>query len=436
MTLQPLWTDHFLYVVDYDAPEFARFEFDHLRETSDGDIRAEVVIRSTKQAHEETLYEGKVNLLAGTTVKGIAKDVRERANGQGDLDWHGMFARACQETKRAFRKGEPGMLLRDAPETDRDDFLIPHLLLDRHPTIFFGRGGSVKSLMALALGVAVHTGRGDLVGITPLASKRVLLLDWEFDATEHKRRLRQLCGDELPDIAYARCRGALRNQVDRIKGLVREYGSEFLIVDSIGPAIGGDPLSSEVALGFFEGIRAVGLGALCIAHIAKNGDEETPFGSAFFENMARKTWLLKKADGDPNDDAVTIGMFNKKVNVGRFSPPHAFRFAWGDGRVGISQVDPRDVDGLSGAVTLGERAKRLLELEGRAMTNDEIAEALSTDAREVSSATIRKTMERLHAKRDVLVLEPLAGTKSARWGLPGMATRIHRPDDGDLPWPD
>jgi hypothetical protein len=62
--------------------------------------------------------------------------------------------------------------------------LLDRIVLGQHPTIWFDDGGSFKSYMALGAAVAIHTGRGDVLGIAPTTTRRVAYLDWEFDAWE------------------------------------------------------------------------------------------------------------------------------------------------------------------------------------------------------------------------------------------------------------
>lgn len=429
MGLLPLWTDQSSYVVEWDAPEWARFEFEMVRSGSDSSIKAELSVRTTLPGFEELLMEGSINLLAPQTIIRWSKDVSARANGRGELDWQGMLQRACIEVKRSWRAGEPAILLRDAAEPDVPDYLLPPVVLGRSPTIIFGHGGVAKSLTALAMGVAIHSDDARLLMMEPSARKRVLLLDWEFDPWEHKKRLRELCGQQLPDIIYARAVGALRDQVDRVKKIIRDFDVGFMILDSIGPAVGGDPMNPEVALGFFTALRQLGLGALCTAHIAKNGDEETPFGSVFFHNMARMTWLVRKQQAE-EEDAITIGLFNKKSNTGKLWSPVGLRYAWEAGRVSVERVDVRNVPDLAKSASVGSRILHLLREGGRKST-EEIAEELNA-----KFGTVKTTLSRLHHARQITVHSGGRPGAPAEWAIatpPSPADETAELDD--LPWP-
>lgn len=421
MSEPTVWNDRSLYLVEFGAPEYARFEFESVRTGRDNDYIAEMVARSTLPGMEETLLEAKANLASDTAQSRIGKFLRERANGRGELDWLGMFMRACQEVKRAYRAGEPAILLRDAPEPTTGDFLVPPVVLGRQPTILFGTGGTAKSLTALAFGLSIHMDRPIIPGLEAVSRTRVLLLDWEFDAWEHKRRMRELVGAQMPDLVYARGEAALRDQVDRVKRVVREQEIGFVIVDSIGPALGGDPMNPEVALGFFNALRRIGLGALCIAHIAKNSDEETPFGSVFFHNMARSTWLVKRhRDGGP--DTLDVGLFNKKSNTSRLAEPIGLRYVWTDGRVAVERTDVRDIEGLREEVPTRSRLRHALS-GGRIAETEELADEL-----EIKVDTCRKTLQRMHRRGEVNIAEAAGPGKPARWRMSLGEEAWHEPE--------
>lgn len=396
MPLLPIWTDESLYVAEYSAPELARFEFRRVRAASDGTVKAEILVSSTMPGFEEKLSRSDLNLLADQTVKRFAQTIKERSNGQGHLDWHGMLANAIEHVIDRFRAGEPAIYLRDAPEPETDEFLLSPLVLGRQPTILYGHGGDTKSLTALAAGLSIHADREILPGLHPSSRKRVGLLDWEYDPWEHKKRAHQLLGPSLPDLVYLRCSGALRDQVDRVKATVRQYDLGFLILDSILPAVGGDPNAPDVALAFFDAMRAIGLGILCVAHVTKQGDEDMPFGSVMFHNLARATWFVKKVQS-PGENTARVGFFNKKGNGGRLHHPFGLLWKWeGDGvqeRTSVERIDVRETPGLSSKVSIGDRVMNALN-SGKLTMRDLMDEMQAADP-DVSQETIRKTVQRL-----------------------------------------
>ena len=90
------------------------------------------------------------------------------------------------------------------------------LALTRLPSCVFGDGSNLKSYLLLALGADIASGSAllDLQGSLRL---RVGYLDAEFDGWEHKKRLRRLVGDKMPDIVYIESQGSLRSQLERLQ---------------------------------------------------------------------------------------------------------------------------------------------------------------------------------------------------------------------------
>ena len=416
MSTPGIWTDQSVYTVDFGDPAFVQFAFSRVRNASDGGVKAEVLTRSTAPGREEKLLRSDINVLAEQTVKRYAESVRARANGQGHLDWGGMLGRSIGEVLELFRRGEPAIYLRDAPEPEAGEYALEPLALARQPGILFGHGGGLKSSIGLAAGLSIHTGREILPGLVPPAARRVGLLDWEFDAWEHKKRMSHLVGDDMPDLVYARCSGALRDQVDRIKEIVREHRLEFLIVDSILPALGGDPLSAETALAFFGALRQIGLGALCVAHITKDGGEEMPFGSVMFHNLARLTWFAKKSQ-QPGQAVATVGLFNRKSNVGQLYRPLGFRWTWagpeGSERVRIERTDVSVEPGLAEQMSIGTRVWRVLD-QG-ALAVEEIHARLTAADPEIKVDSVRKAVNRM-VTRGWLVTAGTTANRLTRYG--------------------
>jgi len=103
-------------------------------------------------------------------------------------------------------------------------------LLQDHPTIAFGDGGSLKSYLALyAAGRLAQQGT------------RVLLLDWELAGEDHVDRLHRLFGDVLPLVHHLRCDAPLVHEKRLIAPEVHRLGIQYLVFDSIGAATDGPP---------------------------------------------------------------------------------------------------------------------------------------------------------------------------------------------------
>src|SRR5215218_9074491 len=78
-------------------------------------------------------------------------------------------------------------------------YLLKELVLAAYVTLLYGDGGVAKSLLALALAVAVSGGSTKWLG-RKVENCPVLYVDFELDAEEQARRVHQLCrGQDLSE---------------------------------------------------------------------------------------------------------------------------------------------------------------------------------------------------------------------------------------------
>ncbi len=361
--------------VMWPAPQSVRVEFDYLRADSrSGELKGQVTVRSDAPGATGLLHRANLNLTSTQARTAIVRQVVRRAQEQG-LDWDGLLEEACFLTIEAHRAGEPAILLRDAERPADSGWLLPPFVLGRLPTILFGDGGAAKSYLALAAAISIHTG-DELLHIKPTARVNTAYLDWEFDAWEHRDRMRRLVGNDMPTLVYVRCVGALRDQVDRLQRVIREHEIGYVVMDSVGMACDGPPEEAQAALGFFDALRALEVGALCVAHVNRSGDTDRPFGSTFWHNSARSTWYAKKQQ-ETAASTLTVGLFNRKSNTGPLAGPIGYTLAFDSSQTTIERTDVRDVPELAGQVPL--KARMIKALGSGAMTYAELSNALSAD---------------------------------------------------------
>ena len=255
-----------------------------------------------------------------------------------EIDWDRLLEEFCQRVLTAEREGQPATLLREFPRPVDDYLDVEGIRLHRrHPVILFGDGGTTKSYLSLYL-----AGRLDQRRI------RVLYADWEFDGEDHRDRLERLFGSEMPAVQYIRCDRPLVFEVDRIRRIVQEDEIDYVIYDSIAFACDGPPEASEVGGAYFRAVRQIGRGSLHLAHVNKSdtGDKK-PFGSNFWHNGARATWNIKTTDQAPGAGELSIGLFNRKANIGPVRPAVGFRITFEEDRTRFTRVDLRDVHELA-----------------------------------------------------------------------------------------
>lgn len=327
------------------------------------------------------LSVGDFNVSSSRVREGHAKYLQARSKAK-DVDWTGLLEEFCQRVLAAERNGSPAVLLADLPRPNPDEALdvMGLRLLDRHPAILFGDGGTAKSYLGLWF-----------AGLLSERGRRVAMFDWELSGEDHRDRLERLFGaDGMPDIHYARCARPLVHEAERLRRIVRENAIDFAVFDSIAPACDGPPEAAEIASRYFQALRQLGeLGSLHVAHVTKSGDnaDRRPFGSAFWHNLARGTWNARLAEASPDDAALHVALHNRKANLGPLRPSVGFELAFTDNSTTIRRVDLGDVPDL--AAGLSVRQRMALALRRGAMSPEALADEV-----EAKVETINRTARR------------------------------------------
>jgi hypothetical protein len=366
-----------VYTVRWDEPEQVQFEFDLLRvDRRTGTMTAEVTVW-TYWPVVDFVHSASLNLSSTQARATLAKYLAGRTQDR-ELDWPTLVETAVIKVRNAYRAGEPAILLRDAPEPPLAGAILPPLIATEGATLWYGDGGTGKSELALAAAAVLHTGRADvLADLTPAAIRRTAYLDWEWTASVHKRRLARLWPDpELPDLIYVRCALPLAQDVDRMRRVLREQAVEFVVLDSVALAAGGDPERAETAIEFYGALRQMEVDALLVAHVTKQTDGEKPFGSTFWHNSARATWYVRKVQ-EVGSSSLRVAMVNKKANDAPLALPIGVEIVHGPEATTLRRTDLAAEPDLAREIPLRLRIKDALL--GGSLTYDELADRLEAD---------------------------------------------------------
>lgn len=357
------------------------YEADRLRRKSE-ELWGELTVHTTMpgaRTVDGVLSSGNFNFSSQRARQDLARFQADRSRAP-EVDWLGLVEEFAQGVLKAERAGQPAVLLRDLPRPLPDETLqvdgFP--LLARHPTFIFGDGGGGKSYTSMFI-----AGRLDQLG------KRVGIFDWEAFEDAQRDRAERLFGANLPAIRYVRCTRPLVYEADRLRRIVLAEQLDYAIFDSVGFACDGPPEAAEVAGRYFQAVRQIGsIGSLHLAHISKaEGADQKPFGSVFWHNGARATWFAKLAEASAAGDRMTIGLYNRKNNVGRLWPAVAFEISFTDTQTSFRHVNLSDVPDLAAGLSVRQRMAQLLRRGG--MSPEAIAEEIQADV-----DTVKRTLRR------------------------------------------
>lgn len=273
------------------------------------------------------------------------------------------------------------------------EFLVEDVLPARYMSIIHGAGGVAKSLLALLLGIAYASGRDGWLGLKVDGSGPVLYLDFELDADEQTRRVRELCsGLRIPvpeDLAYLSALGKRTPEAFAAAlEFCRRRGVRLMILDSLGPAMLGDAERARDFLAFYNEqlarFREAGVTLLVIDHQGKlqageKYQEKGAFGSAYKAHLSRSVMQVERVGQDRDAGTVTVRMRHTKSNFGpqrepldvrlTFTPPSA-------GFLGSITAEATEVDAteLASEETLNADERVRLALETDDAFPDELAE--------------------------------------------------------------
>lgn len=369
-----------------------------IKEKSDGAITAEIEITSTKTPHPH-LKLTRLNLLSSRSRKALAQDLE----AEYPIPWETLLEQLAVYVTRREREGEPWLRLSSQGEVAPIEWLVKPLLVKGNPTVVVGPGGCGKSYATLLVAILVATGK-EIPGV-PLKPQRtapVLLLDWESESCEVERRLRRLSkgmGLENPvEITYRRCALPLADDLEAIQAAITEFEPGLLVIDSMGPAVGGDLLSASDSTRFFAALRQLNVTALIVAHTPKSGNGV--YGTVFHRNLARSVWEAT-AYTAAGENSVSLGLFHTKSNVSGLQPPIGLEFQF-DGETGPVRVLPQDVTEIPMVSEKASAKDRILALLPRTgpLGIGDVAKQLG-----ISYDTAKKTLYRLEEQRRVVRLD-------------------------------
>ena len=330
------------------AEEGVVIEVPRIRVGRDGEVKAELKIANTREGFPPKLEHEDLNLKAGRSKAALAKQLKSKVD---DLDWGAIINQCADLILDLYKTGEPARTLRwDDEEVGPTPMSIDPIAPLYMPTVFFGDGGTAKSLLVELLGITSQLPWYDNplglaventiteTGDTQYVPRRVLYLDWEADWREISRRLKCLArglhleGEGLT-LEYRRCALPLAEDIDYIQDLLITMECEHIILDSLGPASGGELDKSAPAIALYNAARSLRTckgeppTLFIIAHEPKNAEKKTIFGSVFFNNLARSVWHVKA--NPQGKRVVEQSLHHVKSNSFEMQEPIGFRWTFG-----------------------------------------------------------------------------------------------------------
>src|SRR5215207_6285322 len=256
-------------------------------------------------------------------------------------------------------------------------YICRDLVLAAYVTLLHGDGGVAKSLLALALAVAVAGSSQEWLG-RRVENGRVLYLDFELDAEEQARRVHQLCngaGLKMPpeDLFYMSAAGHKTREVfEAARDACKKHDVELLIVDSYGVALHGDAEHARDVIGFhqeyLEPLTALGIAVLIIDHQSRlqagqSYQNKGAFGSVDKANLARSVRSVIQVEAtERGEGTLTVRLRQKKHTFGPLAEPFGVKLSFSEEAVTLEAVELKAAELAEEAtLTAPDRVKLALE---------------------------------------------------------------------------
>lgn len=309
--------------------EIIGLQVDRIKTHRDGRVTGKINVKAKLQGGQADLYQGQLNLMSNRSRNDLAKTLTSRIS-RDDLNWDQFIEETCRKVlDHEDETTEASRLIITEPKDP--EYLVYPCILERLPTLWYAQGGAGKTMIAMYFSFLVQNGL-KFMG-QDIKKQNVLYLDWEVDQEEAGRRISYFARNFMKDNEiempfYRRCVLPIFDEASEIAEDVERNNIGLIVVDSAGPACGGDVGNLDMSVAFFNSIRKItaakNCSSLILTHVTKmerrdSGKARLPIGAVYFENIPRITWELKQQDSD-DEKEINLDFFCRKVNFKKPAP--------------------------------------------------------------------------------------------------------------------
>ena len=386
-------------------------DFDEM-ERGSRELSAELTVRLLLPGTDPEPYRQSLNILSQSSRDAMRRDL-DAIFGK-EAKWTAILSRAFVKAQDAFAAVDRAVALADIGAPTQVPYIVDGLCPATGPTILFGAAASTKTYLAFSISAAIASG-------TPWLGRRtekrnVLYIDYETGASIFGYRLNRLLepGAEKPPVFYWDAQGVpLGDQIAPLRQTIARHNIGYLIIDHAAAACGGEPERAGSALAVQRALDKLGVPSLLIAHITGAGELNPaqvlrPFGSYFFQALARETWYIQRLQGAESDKAE-VGFYSRKATDSARRSDFGVNVFFGEVG-GPVRVTPADIR-LNSTLNASRGAEwAIWEVLLHPMTVSEIASATS-----LNEATIKA---RLNEYRGMFHVEEAGGGRGhpTIWG--------------------
>ena len=370
--------------------------------------------------------------------------LRERAGIASAPSTNG-YRKASSSSSPAYKRNDDdgdsfGLLwFSEMGDPKEREFLVEDLLPKDYPATIYGTGGVAKSILALLMAVCYTAERDRWLGLRVNGSGSALYLDFELDAAEQLRRVRDLCsglGIEVPDgLGYLSALGRRTPEAfDNALRICQRHGFGLLILDSLGPAMMGDAERAKDIIAFHNEyvapFREAGVTVLIVDHQGKihHGEkyqEKTALGSAYKSHLVRSSIQVEAVRRDKEAGTLTVRLRHAKANFGPQRDPFDVQLTFRHDSIAAEPIEV-DATELASEATLNadDRVRLALKAHGPAFP-DELCESTG-----LALGTVKNCLTRLRKQGDVEYTDQTKG-RARQVRIASSSSSPYRGSDDD-----
>lgn len=380
----------------------------HLIEASIGRVITE---KSSKKAKIAIRMDGRPVIRSWptlTSVDGVDKFwkklARRRPFDDYGIDWEECVEQMSGMILDTHDQFIPSVKLKDIPEAGPISYLVDPFVIESEINVLYGDSGNGKSMLALLWACLLDTDATDSAHRIVTKPAKVMYLDYETDEQQVRRRASWIhkgmgIEDVESNILYKRCVQPLHVMAEALKDEVEAEGIEFVIVDSLGMALGGSLIDEQAVIGYFSVLRFLDVTSLTVTHTNKKGEIH---GSVFTNAQSRQTFEAKRAGGEKNK--IDVALFHRKVNDVSKLDPRAYELRFAPGEVKFIAKDVMDSEVGAEGLSISALVREVLKIEGptpRDQLPELVAEYRETDVEKIRAAVMTAVSRHIKARRVV-----------------------------------
>jgi len=230
----------------------------------------------------------------------------------------------------------------DEPEPLR--WIVDKIVPENMPSQIYGDGAQGKSTLLDYLALCVQMGQPFFEFAT--IPGQVVILDWELDLDATLRRCfaiaRGMGFNSPPPVHYQSLYAPLATHIPDLIAWCQNVNPVLVLVDSMGPAAGGDPTDHAKAIELMSSLRRTKCASIVADHQSKPSAgqsyiEKRAFGSGFKGFLTRSHLQLEMIANVPGKASSILR--HAKNNFGPKIEPLAFHTIYDLGRIRFEIAD-------------------------------------------------------------------------------------------------